>query len=468
MGDVIRVAPSRIRYKFGEDDRDADVAADDWDLAPLCAIERTAKHRSIMQRYRDGLAWEDTDLFRLHYPARFAAGTKSIRGCESLKELAALYYSAFDALFAHLKAHGFKAVINGTRVPLPDAYLTRAGELVLGNQGNHRVAMAKVLGLPFVLMNIAKAHPLLAAIPEDLEAVEIDPKLHEGADAIPAMTTPAERYAYYELAKSAAGRGDIVELGTWLGAATAYIAAGVRDARVARPMHTYDRFQWQPIHEYKTGAPLERPMLEQVKVNLGPLLPWVEVHAGEISAAQWNGRPISLLIADGPKRIHDISRAMEIFGTHMRTGAMMAWQDFAYFASYDLPAYFDRLERLGKVFFIRSVYPGTTAIFRVEGALTAADVNVGQAWLDKWTDVKILKTWNRWRDRFAFSAQGRFMCGAVLFLCDRGYTKQGTQLFRDLLKTHRQEITSKWRYFRETRSRMVSKYPSLDAAIGPC
>src|SRR5690606_34032410 len=64
-----------------------------------------------------------------------------------------------------------------------------------------------------------------------------------GRPAIPAMTTDAERHRYYELAKAAAGKGAIIELGAWLGASTAYIAAGIRDSGVPAKVHVYDKFQ---------------------------------------------------------------------------------------------------------------------------------------------------------------------------------------------------------------------------------
>ena len=60
---------------------------------------------------------------------------------------------------------------------------------------------------------------------------------------IPAMTTDAERECYYRLAKDAAGKGAVVELGAWMGASTAYIAAGIRDSGVPVKVHVYDKFQ---------------------------------------------------------------------------------------------------------------------------------------------------------------------------------------------------------------------------------
>ena len=43
---------------------------------------------------------------------------------------------------------------------------------------------------------------------------------------IPAMTTEEERMLYYRLAKEGAPLGAVVEMGAWLGASSAFIAAG--------------------------------------------------------------------------------------------------------------------------------------------------------------------------------------------------------------------------------------------------
>jgi hypothetical protein len=64
------------------------------------------KHRSIAQRYRGGVPWEKTDLFRA-YARRLAAGDH-VRGARTMEQLLAQYYTRVDGMFADMKARGFR------------------------------------------------------------------------------------------------------------------------------------------------------------------------------------------------------------------------------------------------------------------------------------------------------------------------------------------------------------------------
>jgi hypothetical protein len=100
------------------------------------------KYQSIVERYRDGRPWEETDLFTDIYRRRFESGD-TIRGTANMKELLAQYYGRVDALFEAMKLDGFKS----KESRLPRLLVGRNGEVFIGNQGNHRLAMAHVLGL---------------------------------------------------------------------------------------------------------------------------------------------------------------------------------------------------------------------------------------------------------------------------------------------------------------------------------
>jgi hypothetical protein len=58
-----------------------------------------------------------------------------------MEALLAQYYSRVDGMFEDLKRKGFQDC------PLPKLLIGRDGEVFIGNQGNHRLAMAQVLGL---------------------------------------------------------------------------------------------------------------------------------------------------------------------------------------------------------------------------------------------------------------------------------------------------------------------------------
>jgi hypothetical protein len=318
--------------------------------------------------------------------------------------------------------------------------------------------MAKALKLTSVLV---KVRGELEQVNVKFEPVTFHPELHDGARDIPAMTTPAERMAYYELALKAAPTGTVVELGTWLGAATVFLAAGLRDAGVKSRLHAYDRFQWQAIHDYKAGFPLPKKMYDQFRENLGPLAEYVQAHKGEILTQRWDGWPISLLIADGPKRVREIVQVLQVFGRSLIDGAHMAWQDFAYFPAYDIPACLDPLERAGQIALVDSVYPGTTAVFRITGKVNPKPIRP----LADWTPVQIIDTWSRWRERLQPGMRPRWMCGAAMFLCDRGASEQGAKLFASLLKEFHAEIAPKWQYLKDKRPTVAAKYGALVAVL---
>ncbi len=454
--DVIRVSPFEIKHKLSCDLDETESAR--WGSHPYIPLDQTTKHRSMFQRYQLGMRWEQTDLFCHRYPPRFERG-QVVRGCETFEELVEQYNTRVDSLFAHMRTHGFCERVDRDLVPIPSVVVGPEG-LVLGNQGNHRIAMAKVLGLKEVIVRVLGEVDTLEC---PYEPVTIEPVLHPGAREIPAMTTGAERFVNYQLAKNAAGHGAICEIGTWLGAATAYIAAGIRDSGVTQKMHAYDRFRWEAIHEVKAGGPLQRPMLEQFKLNLGPLMEFVEVHPGELKDSPWTGGPIALLVADGPKRTREISFTLQSFAV-MPEGHM-AWQDFGYFPSYDLPAAFARLEAAGKVELVDFVHPGTTAVFKVLESWDVSDVSVIALGTKAWKPNEILRVWDGWQQRIPEAARPRFMCGAALFLCDQGAKEQGKELFADLVSKHRADILPKWKYLRRQKSTFETQYAALHSVL---
>jgi hypothetical protein len=459
--EVVRIAPGRLRFKIDHiHDLTEPVQGGDWDIARRMPLDATHKHRAIVQRFVSGIRWEDTELFRDIYARRLAAG-EILRGCSTIEALAAKYYAEVDAMYLHMRDHGFLARIDGVLVPLPEVFIGRDGEVILSNQGNHRVAMAKVLQLPWILATVRTRHAELERMP-DLEVVEIPPVLPACARDIPAMSSSAEQLACYELALAHGAAGEVVELGTWLGACTANLAAGLRDVGARRKVHAYDRFVWQEIHEYKAGGPLANSnMLEQFKANMGPLMHFVEPHAGEILQQTWAGGPIALLICDAPKRTREIAKTMNDWGTHLMHGSVMAWQDFFYFPAYDLPVAFQRMEELGILEFAGAVYPGTMAKFKLLRRPRGGELTDQTLGTKGWDAQRIHNVWPKWRDRLPPAGRARFMVGACMFLHDVGAVADARRLMHELLEENAQPIVEKFKYFAEKRQRMVHKYPAL-------
>lgn len=156
-GGVLEVKPERIRFKLLNDLDLTGAVGGDWDIERRFPVEETEKHRAVVQHFVDGVPWIETDLFQNSYTARFEKGER-VRDAADLESLAAQYTERMDALFANMKSCGFRRKIDGLDVVLPKVHIGRDGELLLGNQGNHRVAMAKVIGLRRIPVRVHSHH----------------------------------------------------------------------------------------------------------------------------------------------------------------------------------------------------------------------------------------------------------------------------------------------------------------------
>jgi hypothetical protein len=147
------IDPASIRFKISPHHDLPPVKSGDWDLKRRYPIAEAIKHRSIVQRYTEGRRWEDTDLFKDAYNRRIQ--TEPIRGEATMKGLLAQYYGRVDSMYEDLKANGFR---NEGR--LPKLLIGRDGEIFIGNQGNHRLAMANVLKLKRIAGEIICRHSM--------------------------------------------------------------------------------------------------------------------------------------------------------------------------------------------------------------------------------------------------------------------------------------------------------------------
>lgn len=136
------------------------VKGGNWDIDRRFEFKNTAKYRAIVQRYQEGRDWRETDLFTDAYRRRLERDGR-IGRCRTIQDLAADYERRFDRLFEKLKRDGFRTDNGrGKNYQLPAFLIGRDGEVFIGNQGNHRLAMAQVLGLDKIAGRIACRHEL--------------------------------------------------------------------------------------------------------------------------------------------------------------------------------------------------------------------------------------------------------------------------------------------------------------------
>lgn len=148
----LSIAPADIRFKISPHDDLRAIEGGNWDRERRYPLAEAVKHRSIAQRYGSGVPWAETELFAV-YGRRLAAGER-VRGVATMGELIDQYLTRVDALFGDLSKRGFRADAG----PLPVILIGRDGESFIGNQGNHRLAMAQVLGLPQIAGRVVCRH----------------------------------------------------------------------------------------------------------------------------------------------------------------------------------------------------------------------------------------------------------------------------------------------------------------------
>lgn len=294
-----------------------------------------------------------------------------------------------------------------------------------------------------------------------------------GVPPIAAMTTDAERECYYRLAKDAAGKGAIVEFGAWMGASTAYIAAGIRDSGVKQHVWVYDHFiskagHIRKVQEFYDKQGLDKtpvgPSIEAFAENLGPLMDYVEPIQGAAEKVVWDSKPIALMVTDAPKRVPAISAVLTRLRKGLQPGSLMAWQDFCHFPSYEIPACLYRLRN--HLEFVEAVVPGTTLVFRLKSQWSADEVTLASLALSKWTPAEIEQAWKYWFDFVAPEKAALFRCGAAMFLCDIGYPDEAVGLLAGVFVNDADAIVKKWRYLRDARPDFVTRYSPLFAYLG--
>ncbi|MDP3385833.1 MAG: hypothetical protein Q8S24_01260 [Eubacteriales bacterium] len=127
----------------------------DWDLETRDAISQ--KVIGIEQHYIEGTPWRETALFK-YYEKRFQNELLILR-CKDLDELEDKYNTTINALYENIKTGGY-------RLPTPEnpdigiiyVYIGREGEILFSGNGNHRLAIARILGIDRIPVTVKARH----------------------------------------------------------------------------------------------------------------------------------------------------------------------------------------------------------------------------------------------------------------------------------------------------------------------
>ena len=160
MSDAFWIDPAKIEYRISPSADLSGTVGGDWDLERRRLFTETAKYQSMVQRYQEGADWRETVLFTDTYTRRIEKDG-FIGRHKTLASVADHYHARFDRMHNEMNRHGFKLVGPGGKPhPLPTLLIGRAGEVFIGNNGNHRLALAKVLRLDRIAGRVTCRHPL--------------------------------------------------------------------------------------------------------------------------------------------------------------------------------------------------------------------------------------------------------------------------------------------------------------------
>ena len=148
----------------------------------------------------------------------------------------------------------------------------------------------------------------------------LDEKTRAAILAIPSMGTHNVGDYLYDLCRQSTGRGVVIEVGTWLGASAAWMAAGLRESSHPRLMICFDRFvatESEVAKARTAGVMLDAgcDTREIVGANLDPIYSHVALHRCDIRLCEWDDdNPIEIYADDAAKSNQAFRHVLRTFG----------------------------------------------------------------------------------------------------------------------------------------------------------
>lgn len=135
--------------------RTGQVSGGSWDQH-RGAFTRTRKYKACVARFRDGASWEDSGI--IDYSLTRIAKTGPFDGCATKADILARY-AALDGLW---QITNDQSALPASPQSASDGILVhfdRDGLPLFGNQGFHRLAIAKLAGLDKITVSLGIVHP---------------------------------------------------------------------------------------------------------------------------------------------------------------------------------------------------------------------------------------------------------------------------------------------------------------------
>jgi predicted O-methyltransferase YrrM len=152
---------------------------------------------------------------------------------------------------------------------------------------------------------------------------------------IPGYLNSYHGFALMTVAEEGPGQGAVVEIGSYLGLSTCWLATGCKRSGRGK-VYAVDHFRGSPEHQ--VGEICEDARIASVGTTLHAfkehvaahqLEEWVEpiVAGSEEAAAQWDGRPIRLLFIDADHSYEASKGDFDAWARYVEPGGLIAFHD---------------------------------------------------------------------------------------------------------------------------------------------
>lgn len=182
---------------------------------------------------------------------------------------------------------------------------------------------------------IRRIVPTPEAAPETpLPGVPDFEELAQAAASTPSMLSRQTAFALYLLCYLQELAGDVVEIGSWQGYSTTFLAKAVRDSGNGT-LYAIDHFRGNAGKEqyYVVGQPDLSDLRQGFEKNLRRLALWDAVHLldmpNEEAARHLEGVKIRLLFIDGDHTREGVEKDIRLFLPLVLPGGFVVFDDFA-------------------------------------------------------------------------------------------------------------------------------------------
>jgi len=149
----------------------------------------------------------------------------------------------------------------------------------------------------------------------------------EATDKVEGWLTDAQGEFLYNAAKNCQGRGVIVEIGSWKGKSTIWLAKGSKagsnvkiyaiDPHTGSSGHKKKRGEVWTFEEFKQN--IKRANVEDIVVPV--------VKTSEDAERDWDGKPIELLWIDGEHEYEMVKLDFDLWSPYLVEGGTIAFHD---------------------------------------------------------------------------------------------------------------------------------------------